>query len=149
MSRPPLGFEYEIALAKIDTSVDLTFDEVPYPTILGDFVVVGCTKTIDCDPPVDQIKAIRCGYNPGAHLIPTGTLPGHLAFRGLDKATENTAIGYHGELCVARVTASIDNTVVRTMYCSYFTPQIRYQAPEGDDPGGLTGEGDFYLLSSA
>jgi hypothetical protein len=149
MSRPSLGFEYEIALAKIDRTVDLTFGESNnHPQILGAFEVITCTKDARLVPPVTKFKPLVCGYNPAAQIIPAPTIPGTLSFDKLDKAADNRGMAYNGELCVARVITRIDDVVVRTLYCSYYQPAINITAPEGDEPGRVSGEGQFTILKT-
>jgi hypothetical protein len=147
-SRPSLGFEYEIALAKIDRTVALSFDEYdPHPAIVGGFEVITCTKDARCVPPVTQFQPLVCGYLPAAQIIPAPGVPGTLSFEGLDKAADNRPMAYHGELCVARVIARLEEVIVRTMYCSYFTPKIEIRAPDGEEPGRVSGEGAFTVIS--
>jgi hypothetical protein len=149
-TRPPLGFEYEISLALIDTAQALTFSETPYPAIVGDFQVIVCTRDMRCVPPVNQVKALACGYNPAALIIPAPTIPGTLAFSGWDKAAdETTVMSFNGSSCVARIVTRIDDTTVRTWYCNYLTPRTEVQAPAGDDPGSVTVDGWFATMEEA
>jgi hypothetical protein len=150
LNRPPLGFEYQIAVAKIDTGNVLSFAETPYPAIVGDFVVVACTRDMRCVPPVDQVKFIPCGYNPAANVIPAPTIPGTLYFSSQDKPLALLSETYGGALCVARLRSNLDQVdTVRTWYCSYWTPRFELNAPEGDGVGSFSGDGGFTLLSTA
>lgn len=143
--RPSLGFEYEVALAKVDTSQTLTFAEDPYPAILGSFVVITCTKDVRCQPPAMQTKFLANGYNPAAKIIPAATVLGHLTVTGSDRAGDNIPMNYNGATCVARVTASVDGDVVRTIYCSYLTPRVELRS-EVEGVGEVSIEGEFSLL---
>lgn len=145
--RPVLGAESEIALAKVNRSVAMTLAETPYPAILGSFVTIGCTTNIILDPPHTPTKPVRCGANPAAQLIPGLGDMGKLAFAGLDRAVENLVMDYHGEVCVARILTRLDNNVVRTYYCCYVTPRVTLNAPDGDEVGTISVEGDFHLLN--
>ncbi len=149
--RPALGGEYEIALAKVNTVVDVTFNENPYPPIIGSFEVITCTRNIDMNPPSDQSKFLPCGYNPAAQVIPGMSLPGTLTFDGQDSAQANRPMQYNGVLCVARVRVKMNdtNSVVRTAYCSYYTPRINHKSGTGDDVGAVSGGGAFTMLTFA
>lgn len=148
--RPPLGFEYEIALAKVDTTQTLTFAETTYPAIVGSFDTVSCTREIRCVPPVDQFKPLACGYNPAAMIIPAPSLPGTLAFEANDKPLDVLAETYGGYLCVARLKAVLEYTDTdRTWYCSYWTPRFEVRTPDGEGEGRIVAEGLFTLLSTA
>ncbi len=143
MSRPALGAETEIALAAIDVNVDVTVAESPYPTIVGAFEIITCTKTIEFAPSSDQNKFLPNGYNPAAQVIPARGGLGSLSFEGLDFAATNRAMAYNGELCVARLITRIDDFTVRTLYCNYYTPTITVRAPEGDEVGTVSAQGAF------
>lgn len=144
--RPALGFEYEIALAKVNLANDVSFTETPYPAIVGTFEVIACTKEIRCNPPVNQTKFIANGYSPAGHAIPAQTVLGTVSFDGQDKAKANQAMSYYGETCVMRVVTSIDGAAVRTFYCNYLTPRIEVRAPEGDGVGTVSLDGQFSYL---
>lgn len=146
MSRPSLGFEYEVALARIDLSQTLTFAESPYPSIVGSFEVITCTRNVELRPPHLTTKAIPCGYNPAAQVIPATSTLGTLSFSLHDKAEEDQAMAYIGSSCVARVTTRIDESAMRTVYCSYYTPSVTQRAPEGEGVGEVTVDGSFTLL---
>lgn len=145
-TRPPLGFEFELALAIVDPSV-ITFDEAAFPAIVGTFEVIYCTQTIKIHPPTAVAKMIPCGYNPAAHVIPAQTQPGFLEFSGLNKAKADTMATYRGQVCVARVTAYIDGTVVRTCYCNYYTPDVEENVPDGDGESTISVRGMFAQLT--
>ncbi len=145
--RPSLGFEYEVALAKIDLTQALTFAESLYPTILGSFEVVTATRDIRLSPPSMRSKSLRCGYNPAAQVIPEASIPGTLAFTLSDRAQTNQAMTYNGLPCVARITTHLgDVTEARTIYCSYFTPKVEIRAPEGEGVGETEVSGEFTIL---
>jgi len=146
-NRPSLSFEYEVALALIDTAQLLSFDEDDdHPPIVGSFEVVTCTKTASCEPPHDPGKPIKCGYNPASHVIPAGTVPGRFTFTTHDQAELNRVMAYFDNWCVARVVAKHDATVLRTFYCCYFKPKLSLEVPGGDEPGQSTIEGTFTHL---
>ena len=146
--RPPLGFEYEIAIAKVNTAADLTFVESP-PAIVGSYVIIACTREIRCVPPADQFKRIASGYNPAAFLIPGASIPGALTFEAADKPSHTIVETYGGQMCVARLRSTLDGTsVVRTWYCSFWVPVFTVIAPDGESEGRFSAQGDFTNLSS-
>ncbi len=132
-----------MALAAIDRSQNVTFSETPYPTLTGDFEIITCTQGIQFNPAADQQRFLACGYNPAAQTIPGKSVPGSLSFEGLDRATENRAMAYNGVLSVARLITRIDDVVVRTIYCNYYTPLITVTAPQGEQVGTVSGTGPF------
>jgi hypothetical protein len=155
LDRPALGAETEIALALITLTESFTdstgslIGETDPTAICGAFVVIACTKNIELDPPSTGMRPIRNGLNPAAQLIPDVSKPGKLSFSAQDLARDNVAMNYDGRPCVARLKTKIDDTLVRTYYCAYYVPDIRTTAPEGDEVGTISGEGEFYLFKDA
>lgn len=146
-TRPALGAETEIALGLIALSDTLTFAETPYPSVVGSsFTVITCTRDINLVSPGSGLKAVPCGYDPAAQLIPNRRGMGRLSFSGHDLAYSNPASTFHEQPCVARLITRLDGTVVRTRYCSYFVPMIETNSPEGDDVASVKVDGEFKLL---
>lgn len=146
LTRPPLGFEYEIAIALIDTSKTLDFSGGVIPGIIGNYFVVACTRELQCSPPISRFKHIACGYNPAAIIIPAMGSVGSLSFRAIDKPKDQLD-AYAGQQCVARLKTTLDGTSpVRTWYCCYWGPQFSIEAPEGDAEGRCSAQGDFTAL---
>jgi hypothetical protein len=148
--RPPLGFEYEVAIAKVDTTQTLSYAEALYAPISGSFATIACTRELRCSPPVDQVKDIPLGYNPAALLIPAQSIPGSLTFEANDKPLDLISETYGGQMCVARLKTTMDGTsVTRTWYCSYWVPRFQVRVGDGEEEGRFGGEGMFILLRTA
>lgn len=139
---PTLGFETQVAVALVDTTVAPATSGIP--TLNGTYVDLGCTQNIRITLPSQPGVPIPCGIEPAKWVVPGRKTQGELTVEDLDFSDFASNLqSFSGKRTVARLRTTRGGVTLRDIFAIEWVPTVEINIPEGDEPSTVSAEGLF------